>query len=166
MASLTAEQVWEILEEVKDPEIPVVSVVELGLIRSVGVEEQNNTGASVVIKFSPTFIGCPAIQVMQSEIEARLRQAGAASVQVKLALSPPWTSDWITPAGRIKLKDFGLAPPPRHAGQIELALSAAASCPYCDSADTTLKNNFGPTLCRAIYYCNSCQQPFEQFKPT
>jgi ring-1,2-phenylacetyl-CoA epoxidase subunit PaaD len=158
--ALTADKIWQVLGEVKDPEIPVVSVVEMGMIRSVGLE-----GEAVTVTMSPTFIGCPAIQVMQQEIEARLRQAGAARVEVKTTFSPPWSSAWITPAARDKLKDFGLAPPPQHAGRIDLDLLETARCPFCDSEDTELKNSFGPTLCRALYYCRSCNQPFEQFKP-
>jgi len=94
-----------------------------------------------------------------------VRLAGAESVNVKTVLAPPWTSDWITDAARKKLTAFGLAPPPRHEGHWERLLANAAACPYCGSQNTTLKNSFGPTLCRAFYYCNNCQQPFEQFKP-
>lgn len=168
---LTAERIWQILDEVKDPEIPVVSVVEMGLIRSIGW-----AGGRLVITMSPTFAGCPALQVMQSEICERLRQAGQEAVEVRLTYSPPWRSDWITPAARQKLKAFGLSPPPRRSDLIESASIASATlehalpqwlarCPYCDSDDTTLTNDFGPTLCRAIYICNHCHQPFEQFKP-
>jgi ring-1,2-phenylacetyl-CoA epoxidase subunit PaaD len=90
---------------------------------------------------------------------------GVTAVSVETVLSPPWSSDWITPAARAKLKEFGLSPPPRHGGNLHVVLLDVAPCPYCDSTNTTLKNSFGPTLCRAIYYCRSCQQPFEQFKP-
>jgi ring-1,2-phenylacetyl-CoA epoxidase subunit PaaD len=157
---ITPQEIWEILDEVKDPEIPVVSVVELGLIRSVGVERDR-----VVVKMSPTFVGCPALQVMQAEIKESLERAGIQEVEVKMTFSPPWSSEWITSAGREKLRQFGLAPPPRHAGDIELALLEEVACPYCESEDTRLTNSFGPTLCRAIYFCNACRQPFEQFKP-
>jgi ring-1,2-phenylacetyl-CoA epoxidase subunit PaaD len=160
MADLTVEQVWECLEGVKDPEIPVVSVVEMGIVRQVSLE-----GGQVVVVMSPTFTGCPALDTMRSEIERRLRQAGAEQVKVEISLSPAWCSDWITVQGREKLRSFGLAPPPRHAGQIELGLIEAVACPYCASRDTSLKNDFGPTLCRSIYYCNACRQPFERFKP-
>lgn len=160
MEKLTAEKIWSLLEEIKDPEIPVISVVELGLVRSVGVED-----GEVIIAMTPTFIGCPALDVMKSEIERQIRQAGAERVQVKVVYSPPWSTEWITTEGREKLKGFGLSPPPRHAGDIDLALLETAACPYCDSQDTSLKNSFGPTACRAIYFCNSCRQPFEQFKP-
>jgi ring-1,2-phenylacetyl-CoA epoxidase subunit PaaD len=93
-----------------------------------------------------------------------VRRLGAEHVEVRLALSPPWTTDWITPEAREKLRLFGLAPPPRHDGLIQIIFSDTATCPYCGSTNTLLKNSFGPTLCRAIYYCAGCRQPFEQFK--
>jgi ring-1,2-phenylacetyl-CoA epoxidase subunit PaaD len=151
--------VWQALEEVKDPEIPVVSVVELGVVRDVIVE-----GDDVVVKMTPTFSGCPALHVIERDIEAKVRSLDVGDVTVKTVLYPPWTTDWITDEGRQKLKGFGLAPPMKHGGRLEITFYDLAACPYCDSADTTIKNTFGPTLCRAIYYCNECQQPFEQFK--
>lgn len=160
MRHLTNEQVWKILEDVQDPEIPVISVVDLGLIRQVAVEADR-----VLVVMTLTFAGCPALQVMREEIARRLQEAGASQVEVRITHKPPWSSDWITEEGRRKLKDFGLAPPPRHNGAVELALQEAARCPYCASQNTQLKNSFGPTLCRAIYVCNDCRQPFEQFKP-
>ncbi len=162
METLTQEAIWEALDEVKDPEIPVVSLVEMGIVRQI---EISDTG--VVVTMTPTFSGCPALQVMKQEIEAKLREMGIPSVEVKQVLDPPWSSDWITDEARQKLKKFGLAPPPRHDGNLQqiLLVEEVVACPYCDSKDTTVKNSFGPTLCRAIYYCNNCQQPFEQFKP-
>ena len=160
MERLTADQVWQTLDQVKDPEIPIVSVVELGIVRAVLV-----SGRAVIITMTPTFSGCPALEAMKADIVARLNLAGAKSVEIRTVLAPPWTSDWITGAAREKLRAFGLAPPPRHAGNWERLLSDMAACPYCGSHSTTLKNSFGSTLCRALYYCNNCQQPFEQFKP-
>jgi ring-1,2-phenylacetyl-CoA epoxidase subunit PaaD len=158
--SVSLAEVWRILDEVKDPEIPVVSVVEMGLIRTLGME-----GGALVVVMTPTFAGCPALQVIQSDIAQRLGQAGYENVSVRISLSPAWTTDWITPRAREKLRGFGLAPPPYHSGELESALAQAAICPYCGSTATSLKNGFGPTLCRAIYFCNACRQPFEQFKP-
>ncbi len=160
MTMPTTDQIWEALNDVKDPEIPVVSVVELGIVRAVVV-----TDGQVTVTITPTFSGCPALHVMQADIEARIRQLGVEQVEVKTTLTPRWTTDWITDEARIKLRGFGLAPPPLHRGDVNVIFLDAAACPYCDSNDTTLKNTFGPTLCRMIYYCNSCQQPFEQFKP-
>ena len=162
MLTLTVEQIWQLLDEVKDPEIPVVSLVEMGIIRAVELR-----GETVAVKMTPTFSGCPAWRVMQQDVVQKLQQAGIARVEIEHMLDPPWSSDWITPAARQKLKSFGLAPPPHHGGNLQeiLLVDAPIACPYCDSTNTTVKNTFGPTLCRAIYYCNDCQQPFEQFKP-
>lgn len=157
---LTAEMVWLALEAVKDPEIPVISVVEMGIVREVTV-----TAEGVTVKMTPTFSGCPALEVMREDIERQIRELGVECVEVKVVLHPPWSSDWIDEAGRQKLKGFGLAPPPRHGGRIEVTFYESVDCPRCDSANTTIRNSFGPTLCRAMYTCNNCQEPFEQFKP-
>jgi ring-1,2-phenylacetyl-CoA epoxidase subunit PaaD len=156
---LTEEAIRAALAEVKDPEIPVISVVELGVIRAVAVD-----GDRVTIDMAPTFAGCPALAAMQAQVAERVRQLGAATVEVRLVLSPPWSTDWISEAARAKLRAFGLAPARPHGGLLQIQFEAPAICPHCGSQDTTLKNSFGPTLCRALYYCNHCQQPFEQFK--
>jgi ring-1,2-phenylacetyl-CoA epoxidase subunit PaaD len=157
---LTHNEIMQALQDVKDPEIPVVSVVEMGIVREVTLDDEK-----VTVIMTPTFSGCPALYVMQADIETRLHQLGIANVEVKVALAPRWTSDWITPGARLKLKAFGLAPPPAQQTDINVFFMEPATCPYCSSDNTSLKNTFGPTLCRSIYYCNACQQPFEQFKP-
>lgn len=156
---LTTRQVWQTLEGLKDPEIPVVSIVEMGIVRDVHVD-----GERVNVKMTPTFSGCPALHVMEREIATCLYQMGFNEVRVDVVLQPPWTSDWITDEARSKLRKFGLAPPAKHGGRIEVTFYEMASCPYCGSKNTSLKNSFGSTLCRSIYYCEDCQQPFEQFK--
>jgi len=156
---ITAEEVWQTLEQVKDPEIPVVSVVEMGIIQGVEVGEDR-----VVVTMTPTFAGCPAIELMRENICEQLAALGVPNVTVSVALHPAWTSDRITESGREKLKTIGLAPPARHGGFIELDLLETVHCPFCGSANTSRENPFGPTLCRALYYCNDCQQPFEKFK--
>lgn len=156
---LTQQAILAALEDVKDPEIPVISVVELGVIRAVRVD-----GDRVTVDMAPTFAGCPALAVMQAQVEDRVRRLGATDVVVRLVLSPPWSTDWITEGARAKLRAFGLAPAPPHGGLIQLTFDDDVFCPYCGSSNTTLKNSFGPTLCRMLYYCNGCQQPFEQFK--
>ncbi len=160
MIETSLNRVWEVLEEVKDPEIPTVSVVELGLIRQVGFE-----GPRLIVAMAPTFVGCPALDVMAATIKEQLLEIGIDQVEVKIVYHPPWTSDWITSEGRQKLKMLGLAPPAQHGGDLERFIEAPAQCPYCESTDTELKNSFGSSLCRAIYFCNNCTQPFEQFKP-
>jgi ring-1,2-phenylacetyl-CoA epoxidase subunit PaaD len=156
----TAEAVWCALESVKDPEIPVVSVVEMGIIRAVEV-----TPEGVTITMTPTFSGCPALDVMRRDIEAAARGLGLESITVQTVLHPPWSTEWISEAGREKLRRFGLAPPPRHAGDpAAVAFFDLAECPSCGSTNTSLRNAFGPTLCRMIWYCNECRDAFEQFK--
>lgn len=151
--------VWRALDEIADPEIPVVSLVEMGIVRDVKIE---NDG--IVVTMTPTFAGCPAFDLMRAAIVEKLRGMGLERVEVKTVLTPPWSSDWITDAARVKLKAFGLAPPPRHGGNVQLFFPDAIVCPYCNSTNTRVTNPFGPTLCRAIYFCRNCQQPFEQFK--
>lgn len=157
---VTEAAVWQALAEIPDPEIPVVSLVELGVVRAVTV-----TAAEVQVDFTPTFSGCPALAAMRDAITARLTALGAPRVRVNTVLHPPWTSDWITEAARAKLKAFGLAPPVRHGGDLNLIFLDAAQCPRCESHHTKLQNAFGATLCRMIYTCQACQEPFEQFKP-
>lgn len=158
---VTADTIWHALEEVKDPEIPVVSVVEMGIVRDVSVSDEG-----VVVTMTPTFSGCPALDVMRQAIAARVRELGVDDVRVETALHPPWTTDWISDEGREKLRRFGLAPPPQHGGNlVSVAFLDAAVCPRCGSTNTVIKNAFGPTLCRMIWYCQDCQDAFEQFKP-
>lgn len=159
MPELTEPRIWHALNEVKDPEIPVVSVVEMGLVRAVQVD-----GDRVTVTFTPTFSGCPALEVMRAQIRARLTALGVREIEVKTVLHPPWTSDWITDAARAKLKAFGLAPPVRHGGDVNLIFHDVAQCPRCNSSNTRLQNAFGSTLCRMIYTCNDCRETFEQFK--
>jgi ring-1,2-phenylacetyl-CoA epoxidase subunit PaaD len=157
--SLTVEKVWRALDEVMDPEIPVVSMVEMGIVREVQVQDE-----SVIVTITPTFAGCPALEMMRSALVEKLYALGIENVEVKTVLSPPWSSDWITDAGRAKLQAFGLTPPPSHGGNVTLFFPQAVACPYCGSTNTRVTNNFGPTLCRAIHYCRNCHQPFESFK--
>lgn len=152
---------WAALEAVRDPEIPPVSVVDLGVIAAVRVE-----GGSLVVEMTPTFVGCPAVELMRQEIIRVLAEQGEEHTAVRLVFDPPWTSERITPAGREKLLAFGLAPPgTRPAAGEELVQLEVVRCPYCGSLDTALESIFGPTLCRSIHYCRACRQSFEHFKP-
>jgi ring-1,2-phenylacetyl-CoA epoxidase subunit PaaD len=163
--------VWAALDEVPDPEIPSISLLELGVIRAFTFEPREQGGERLTVELLPTFIGCPAIDVMQREIGDRLRRLGVADeVAVELSFAEPWTSDRISAEGREKLRSSGFAPPlpiaaaPSVADGSLLTVIEIATCPYCGSRNTTLENPFGPTLCRAIYHCADCRQPFEQFK--
>jgi ring-1,2-phenylacetyl-CoA epoxidase subunit PaaD len=156
---VTAADVWTALAEIPDPEIPVVSLVDLGVIRDVTVDDDN-----VRIEFTPTFLGCPALEVMRDAMAERVRELGA-EPEVDVILDDSWSTDKITPAGREKLRAAGLAPPtPRSTTNVVQLHSAIFRCPYCGSTDTKLENIFGPTPCRSLRYCNGCSQPFEQFK--
>jgi ring-1,2-phenylacetyl-CoA epoxidase subunit PaaD len=158
---VTAEQVWDALAEIPDPEIPVVSLVDLGVIRDVAVE-----GEKVRVEFTPTFLGCPALEPMRDAIAERVEELGAAP-EVEVVLDDSWSTDRITPEGREKLREAGFAPPaPREPGGLQLVQLQRAifRCPYCGSTETRLENLFGPTPCRSLRYCTSCRQPFEQFK--
>jgi ring-1,2-phenylacetyl-CoA epoxidase subunit PaaD len=154
-------QVWEALEEIPDPEIPVVSLVELGVIRSVDVQNDH-----VRIEFTPTFLGCPALEMMKRAMEEKIAGLGA-QPEVEVISDDSWSTDRITAAGREKLRAAGFAPPaPREATAPKLVQLQAQvfRCPYCGSTETKLENIFGPTPCRSLRYCESCRQPFEQFK--
>jgi ring-1,2-phenylacetyl-CoA epoxidase subunit PaaD len=158
---VTAARVWEALAEVPDPEIPVISLVDLGVVRDVEVDD-----ARVRVEFTPTFLGCPAVDVMRDRMAEAVRALGA-EPQIEVVLDDSWSTDRITPAGREKLRESGFAPPaPREAAGPTLVQleSHAFRCPYCGSTDTRLENIFGPTPCRSIRWCASCRQPFEQFK--
>jgi ring-1,2-phenylacetyl-CoA epoxidase subunit PaaD len=161
--------VWAALEEVADPEIPAISVVELGVIGQVAFEPRADGGERLSVELLPTFVGCPAIDVMRQQIGERLSALEIVDeVVVPLRFTPPWTSDRITPEGREKLRASGFAPPlligsAFDGAELQLHI-AQATCPYCGSRNTTLDNPFGPTLCRAIHHCEACHQPFEQFK--
>ena len=163
------EAVWKVLGEIADPEIPAISLVDLGVIGRVAFEKSPDGGEHLTVELLPTFIGCPAIDVMRQQVSERLRELAIADeVVVELSFSEPWTSDRITPAGREALRGGGFAPPVQIGPAFEsdqlLTVLPIATCPYCGSRNTTLENPFGPTLCRAIYHCADCRQPFEQFK--
>ena len=152
---VTADAVWAAVAEIPDPEIPVVSLVDLGVIRSVDVSDGH-----VRVEFTPTFLGCPAQEAMVRAIERAIGELGA-EADVAVIADDSWSTDRITPAGREKLREAGFAPPAPRLVQLE---SQVHRCPYCGSTDTRLENIFGPTPCRSLRYCESCRQPFEQFK--
>ena len=165
-ATFAVQAVWDALGEICDPEIPAISIVDLGIVRSVAVGPE-----CVAVEIMPTFIACPAIGVICAQVEGRLRElmGQAAEVDVRVTYEEQWTSERVTPRGRANLRAAGYAPPvtarpPLGDHLFPLTLRPVVPCPFCDARNTRLENPFGPTLCRAIYYCNSCRQPFEHFK--
>lgn len=161
IAARTEREVWRLLAEVPDPEIPVLSVVELGIIRHVRSDDARHVEVGV----SPTYTGCPATEVIQRSIKNKLESQGYEDVKVTSVLAPPWTSDWLTQSGREKLKEYGIAPPehavgnPRH-----LFREPQVHCPRCSSLQTQRVSEFASTPCKALYRCSACLEPFEYFK--
>ena len=155
----TREKVWAVAAEVTDPEIPVLSIADLGVLRDVRVSE---TGVEVVI--TPTYSGCPAMNMIALEIELALEKAGLGPVRVKTVLAPAWTTDWMSQAGRDKLRAYGIAPPSGSAGRRALFGVEQVACPHCGSTETTRISEFGSTACKALWKCQDCLEPFDQFK--
>lgn len=158
-ANPSREQVLEWLGEVPDPEIPVVTIADLGIVRDVSIN------GDVVVSLAPTYSGCPATEVIEKSVVAALRAHGIVNVAIKRVLSPAWTTEWISAAGREKLRAYGIAPPEHGAGKRELLQSdRRIACPRCASTNTSLVSEFGSTACKASYKCTDCLEPFEYFK--
>ena len=161
-SAVTRETALAALDEVMDPEVPVLSVVELGIIRDVEVQ-----GDHVTVTVTPTYSGCPAMHAIEQDIRQALLALGASSVAVHVSYTPPWTTDWIPAEAREKLRAYGIAPPgPADASALVTIgrRRAPVRCPYCGSVATELRSEFGSTACKAIHVCRSCRQPFEEFK--
>ncbi len=157
---LSEEDILEALQDVKDPEIPTLSVVDLGIITKIKIDND-----AVEITMTPTFSGCPAIKILETYVRERIEKMEVKSVTVKTTFDTPWNSNKISEKGREALLKHGLAPPPKHDGYFELDVLSDVACPFCSSRNTTFNSPFGATLCRSIHYCKNCQQSFEQFKP-
>ena len=162
---LDARRARHVAATVPDPELPMLTLADLGVLRDVALTEDG----TVVASLTPTYSGCPAMAEMRADVAARLRDAGYARVEIRTVLDPPWTSDWITPAGRRKLTEHGIAPPgpaPR-GGPVALVLSPtrhAVTCPRCGSGDTEETSRFAATSCKALWRCRACREPFEYVK--
>ena len=151
-----------ILREVMDPEVPVLSVVDLGIVRDVAVD-----GGDVTVTVTPTYSGCPAMKVIEDDIVAALAAGGFAGARVRTVHSPAWTTDWMSEGAKQRLKAYGIAPPARTATEELVPLvrrAAPVECPYCGSPRTEMRGEFGSTACKATMYCRACEQPFELFK--
>ena len=157
---VTNEVIYSWLEEVSDPEVPVLSIIDLGVVRNVSFE--NNAW---LITLTPTYSGCPAMQTMEEEILLKLKERGLSTVKILTTLSPAWTTDWLSENGRKKLKAYGIAPPEDEQDKSLLFSSPTiVPCPVCNSKNTRLISQFGSTACKAHYQCSACQEPFDYFK--
>lgn len=155
------QDILEYLEEVHDPEIPVLSIQDLGILRNVEIN-----GDETLITITPTYTGCPAMNVIESDIKSKLKEKGVENFKIKTALSPAWTTDWLTETGRKKLKEFGIAPPEKGSPDKGLLMNEQehVTCPHCGSKNTEMKSFFGSTPCKSLYICHDCKEPFDYFK--
>ena len=158
------DEIWDLLADVKDPEIPVLSIIDLGIAREVTVEEEK-----VIVRITPTYSGCPAMKTIEQEIEKTLKINGIQKFEVKKDFSETWTTDWMSDEAKKKLKDYGIAPPGTTEKDNDFLKTLKGSsrvipCPYCDSTNTELQSEFGSTACKSQYYCHDCEEPFEHFK--
>jgi len=163
VTAMTVERAWDVLSRVPDPEIPVISVTELGIVRDVRARDD-----AIEVTVTPTYSGCPATEVIARSIEQALHDAGATSVRIEQRLSPAWSTDWIAPAAKDKLARYGIAPPHTVVDQTQRPIVFAprnVACPRCASTDTERLAQFGATACKALYRCRACLEPFEYFKP-
>lgn len=157
--ALSREQVLQWLSEVADPEIPVLTIADLGILRDVRIADE------VIVELTPTYSGCPATEVIEQSVVDALGRQGIENVRIERVLSPPWTTDWISAEGRDKLRNYGIAPPAEGGSKRELLHGARTiACPRCESTDTAVVSEFGSTACKASYKCNACLEPFEYFK--
>ena len=156
-------KIYELLDSIKDPEIPVISICELGIVRDITIVNE-----TVYINITPTYSGCPAMAEISDDIIKTLNKAGYAEVEIRTIFSPAWTTDWMSPESREKLKGYGIAPPHKVLDTEKLfnimQPEELVSCPFCNSGKTKRTSEFGSTACKALYFCNSCMQPFEYFK--
>jgi ring-1,2-phenylacetyl-CoA epoxidase subunit PaaD len=163
ITALKEEEVFKLLSEIQDPEVPALTISDLGMLRSVKKEAD-----FFEITITPTFTGCPAMRTIEEEISKLLHSAGINDFKIKTILSPAWTTDWISQDGRKKLKEYGIAPPSSsaaaHLKAITEGRKVKAVCPFCSSENTRLTSAFGSTACKSLHYCNNCNQPFEEFK--
>ncbi|GAA4459127.1 1,2-phenylacetyl-CoA epoxidase subunit PaaD [Rurimicrobium arvi] len=158
---ITNEHIWALLEQVPDPEVPVLSVVDLGVVRDVAVTGPD----AVTITITPTYSGCPAMDMISMNIRMALLEAGIKDIRIESRLSPAWTTDWMSDEGKRKLKEYGIAPPVNPSGPDGLFQSREqVPCPHCNSTHTELISQFGSTSCKALYRCLDCKEPFDYFK--
>ncbi len=161
---LSTQNIWDILQTIPDPEVPAISIVELGVVRNIEIINSE----SIKIQITPTYSGCPALKTMEDDVIEKLKEHGFSTVKIETIYKPAWTTDWLTETTKQKLKEYGIAPPQKltleHLIPLGKQPGQVTQCPFCDSADTKITSQFGSTACKALYFCNNCHQPFEHFK--
>lgn len=160
--NLTKEHIFSLLSEIPDPEIPVITIVELGVIRDIEITDSN----SISLKITPTYSGCPAMKQIEDDVRKKLSENGFTNITINTIFSPPWTTDWITTEAKEKLRQYGIAPP-EHSTEDKSWLTGKTkniACPRCKSLNTKLISQFGSTACKALYQCQDCLEPFDYFK--
>lgn len=158
-STIETKKIWEILEQVTDPEIPVLTISDLGIIRDVKIN-----GEEIEVIITPTYTGCPAMDMIAMNIKLALIENGYSKIKITSVLAPAWTTDWMTEAGKRKLKEYGIAPPQNESGRFQRPESFCIQCPQCNSTNTRCVSEFGSTACKALYQCNDCKEPFDYFK--
>ena len=157
------ESILNLLKEIEDPEIPVINIVELGIVRDISISDDE-----IKIDITPTYSGCPAMKVIEDQIRQKLHENGFEKIKIKTIYSPAWTTDWISEETKTKLQQYGITPPQKVTPQDVFPFLSEkvekVHCPYCNSIETTITSKFGSTPCKALHYCNNCHQPFEEFK--
>jgi len=158
----TTKSIWKLMEDIPDPEIPVLSITDLGIVRN--IQEENNT---IVVTITPTYTGCPAMSMFEDDIVAKLNENGFSSVEIKITYDPPWTTDWLSDDAKNRLQEYGIAPPEQKTTDKNALLvddRKSVTCPQCKSKNTRMISQFGSTACKALYQCNDCKEPFDYFK--
>jgi len=161
IVTITKEDVWNFLNEIPDPEVPVINIVELGIARDVQIQNDK-----VIISITPTYSGCPAMKVIEQDIFNVLKEKGITDVEIKMVYTPAWTTDWLTDEAKEKLRVYGIAPPDKTTADKSLLTlkPRIIACPRCNSTNTSMVSQFGSTACKALYRCNNCGEPFDYFK--
>ncbi|MCB0699037.1 MAG: phenylacetate-CoA oxygenase subunit PaaJ [Chitinophagales bacterium] len=163
--AITTEKVYDWLQGVTDPEVPVLTVLDMGIIRDVQLDTDEKGSVTATVVITPTYSGCPAMDVIGMNIRMALLSRGITKVNIEQQLSPAWTTDWMSEEGKQKLKEYGIAPPERKSDDaLDMFEDDSVACPRCGSEDTELVSRFGPTACKSLYRCLSCKEPFEHFK--
>ena len=156
----STDKIWGLIGEIPDPEIPVLTLTDLGIVKDVSILEEG-----VKVTITPTYTGCPAMKVFEDDIVAKLNQNGYDNVKINIVLSPAWSTDWISEEGRIKLKEYGISPPVGTSDKTSLQREQnSIQCPRCDSMNTKMISQFGSTPCKSLYQCQDCKEPFDYFK--